>query len=60
MLVDLIDAANDCVGTGPRLQMLTANATANRIVEQEFFAWGRCDWLGREATYDAVGTSLRW
>ncbi len=31
--------ANDCVGTGPRLQMLTANATANRIVEQEFFAW---------------------
>ncbi len=31
--------ANDCVGTGPRLQMLTANANANRIVEQEFFAW---------------------
>lgn len=24
---------------GPRLQMLTANANANRIVEQEFFAW---------------------
>ncbi len=31
--------ANDCVGTGPRLQMLTANADDNRIVEQEFFAW---------------------
>lgn len=31
--------ANDCVGTGPRLQMLTADANANRIVEQEFFAW---------------------
>jgi hypothetical protein len=31
--------ANDCVGTGPRLQMLTADAFANRFVEQEFFAW---------------------
>ena len=31
--------ANDVVGTGPRLQMLSANPDANRIVEQEFFAW---------------------
>ncbi len=31
--------ANDCVGTGPRLQMLTSDAGANRFVEQEFFAW---------------------
>ncbi|MGN6135555.1 MAG: phage portal protein [Aureliella sp.] len=31
--------ANDCVGTGPRLQMLTADALANRIVEQQFSAW---------------------
>ncbi len=31
--------ANDCVGTGPRLQMLTADAFANRFVEQEFFSW---------------------
>lgn len=31
--------ANDCVGTGPRLQMLTGDAFANRFVEQEFFAW---------------------
>ncbi len=31
--------ANDCVGTGPRLQMLTTDAFANRLVEQEFFAW---------------------
>ncbi|TWU39330.1 phage portal protein [Novipirellula artificiosorum] len=31
--------ANDVVGTGPRLQMLTPDANANRIVEQEFFAW---------------------
>ena len=39
--------ANDCVGTGPRLQMLTADAFANRFVEQEFFAWA-----------DAVGLAL--
>ena len=31
--------ANDVVGTGPRLQMLTADPNANRFVEQEFFHW---------------------
>lgn len=31
--------ANDVVGTGPRLQMLTVDPEANRFVEQEFFAW---------------------
>jgi lambda family phage portal protein len=31
--------ANDVVGTGPRLQMLTGDPAANRFVEQEFFAW---------------------
>jgi lambda family phage portal protein len=31
--------ANDCVGTGPRLQMLTGDDEANRIVEQEFSRW---------------------
>jgi capsid protein len=31
--------ANDVVGTGPRLQMLTNSAEANRIIEQEFLAW---------------------
>lgn len=31
--------ANDVVGTGPRLQMLTADDAANRFVETEFFAW---------------------
>ncbi|GAA4447253.1 phage portal protein [Novipirellula rosea] len=31
--------ANDVVGTGPRLQMLTANDAANRFVESEFYAW---------------------
>jgi hypothetical protein len=32
--------ANDCIGTGPRLQMLTDDNGANRIVEQEFMRWG--------------------
>ena len=36
--------ANDVVGTGPRLQMLTPDANANRFVEQEFFAW--CESIG--------------
>ena len=31
--------ANDCVGTGPRLQLLTANTTANRQVERAFAEW---------------------
>jgi lambda family phage portal protein len=31
--------ANDTVGTGPRLQMLSDNPTANRAVEAEFTAW---------------------
>ncbi len=36
--------ANDCVGTGPRLQMLTSDVNANRIVEREFYAW--CEAIG--------------
>ncbi|MGW8258480.1 MAG: phage portal protein, partial [Thermoguttaceae bacterium] len=31
--------ANDTVGAGPRLQMLTDDNEANRIVEQEFMRW---------------------
>lgn len=31
--------ANDCIGTGPRLQMLTDDAAANRLVEREFMRW---------------------
>jgi lambda family phage portal protein len=31
--------ANDCVGTGPRLQMLTGDNETNRTVEQEFMRW---------------------
>ena len=31
--------ANDIVGTGPRLQMLTDDPAANRIIEIEFSRW---------------------
>ncbi len=31
--------ANDIVGTGPRLQMLTEDPSANRIIEREFGRW---------------------
>lgn len=33
--------ANDCVGRGPRLQMLTDNPKANRALEAEFAAWSK-------------------
>jgi capsid protein len=31
--------ANDCIGTGPRLQMLTIDDRANDFVEHEFLNW---------------------
>jgi len=31
--------ANDCVGTGPRLQLLTTEDATNRLVEKEFLRW---------------------
>ena len=52
--------ANDVVGTGPRLQMLTADDAANRFVEAEFFAWCRGDWTCRKAANDAAGSRCRW
>ena len=36
--------ANDVVGTGPRLQMLTGDDGANHFVEAEFLAW--CEAIG--------------
>ena len=33
--------ANDCIGTGPRLQMLTPDAEANRRIEREFQRWAK-------------------
>lgn len=33
--------ANDCIGTGPRLQMLSADADANRAIELVFSEWAQ-------------------
>ena len=35
----VLTLANDAIGTGPRLQMLTDDSDANRVVEQEFMRW---------------------
>jgi len=37
----VLTLANYVVGTGPRLQMLTEDAEANRLIEQEFTRWAR-------------------
>lgn len=37
----VLTLANDTVGTGPRLQMLTEDAALNRVVETEFHTWSR-------------------
>ena len=33
--------ANDCIGTGPRLQMLTPDRILNRAIEEQFRIWSR-------------------
>jgi len=35
----VLTMANDCVGTGPRLQMLTDDPETNRTIEQAFSGW---------------------
>ena len=35
----VLTLANDTIGTGPRLQMITDDDVANRLVEQEFMMW---------------------
>ena len=35
----VLTLANDVIGTGPRLQMLTADPGANRHIEREFMRW---------------------
>lgn len=37
----VLTLANDVIGTGPRLQMLTADAEANRRIEQAFMQWAK-------------------
>jgi lambda family phage portal protein len=37
----VLTLANDVVGTGPRLQLLTADAEANRTIERQFMLWAK-------------------
>jgi lambda family phage portal protein len=37
----VLTLANDVIGTGPRLQMLTDSAEANQTIEREFAAWAK-------------------
>jgi lambda family phage portal protein len=37
----VLTLSHDVVGTGPRLQMLTADGEANRRIEQEFARWAK-------------------
>ncbi|HNO80359.1 MAG TPA: phage portal protein [Phycisphaerae bacterium] len=37
----VLTLANDCIGTGPRLQLLTDNDEVNRTVEAAFAEWSR-------------------
>ena len=37
----VLTLANDVIGTGPRLQMLTDSTEANQTVEREFAAWAK-------------------
>ncbi len=37
----ILTLANDVIGTGPRLQMLTADGEANRRIELEFARWSK-------------------
>lgn len=37
----VLTLANDVIGTGPRLQLLTDNADANRRIERAFAAWAK-------------------
>jgi len=37
----VLTLANDVIGTGPRLQMLTDSAEANRTIEAEFGRWAK-------------------
>ena len=37
----VLTLANDVIGTGPRLQMLTENTEVNRQIEQEWMAWSK-------------------
>lgn len=37
----VLTLANDCIGTGPRLQLLSMDRTVNNLVEREFSRWAK-------------------
>ncbi|HRX87718.1 MAG TPA: phage portal protein, partial [Phycisphaerae bacterium] len=49
--------ANYVVGTGPRLQMLTDDPEANRIIEKEFSRWARAIGLAHKLRTMRIGQS---
>ena len=51
----VLTLANYVVGTGPRLQMLTDDAEANRIVEKEFSRWAKAIGLAHKLRTMRVG-----
>ena len=57
----VLTLANDVVGTGPRLQMLTPDAQANSRIEREFAKWataaGLADSHGRDRDRNADDNS---
>jgi lambda family phage portal protein len=47
----VLTLANDVIGTGPRLQLLTEDSEANRRIEREFMRWSKAvDLSGRLRT----------
>lgn len=44
----MLTLANDCVGTGPRLQLLTPNKDANRRIERAFAQWASASRLAEK------------
>jgi len=44
----VLTLANDLIGSGPRLQMLTSSAEANRRIEQEFSRWAKAAGLAEK------------
>jgi len=54
----VLTIANDCVGTGPRLQLLTPIAEANRQVEAAFAQWAKAiDLAGKLRTMRMAKTT---
>ena len=44
----VLTLAHDVIGTGPRLQMLTDDAEANRRIEREFITWSKATGLAEK------------